>query len=81
MLEPFLIAKGQCMYLLVTIDYFTKWVEEKPLTTILTPNVQKFLWKNIVTRFSIPHTIITNNDVQFVDKKLNDFMKGLKINR
>lgn len=80
LLGPFLLVKGQCKYLLVTIDYFTKWMEIKPLTIISALNVQKFLWKNIITRFGILHTVITGNDLQFTNKKLNDFMKALGIN-
>ena len=48
-------------YLLVGIDYFTKWVEVEPLTNIRDVDVKKFLWKNIVTRFGIPHTLILDN--------------------
>ncbi|XP_020206481.1 uncharacterized protein LOC109791584 [Cajanus cajan] len=60
-LGPFPLAKGQCKFLLVAVDYFTKWIEAEPLATITTSNVQKFLWKSIVTRFGIPYAIITDN--------------------
>nr|KYP48303.1 Pol polyprotein [Cajanus cajan] len=75
----FPIAKGQCKFLLVAIDYFTKWIEAEPLATITTNNVQKFLWKNIITRFDIPHAIITDNGLQFTDQKLNKFLQDLGI--
>ncbi|XP_020225282.1 uncharacterized protein LOC109807168 [Cajanus cajan] len=60
-------------------DYFTKWVEAEPLANITAANVQKFLWKNIVTRFGIPHAIITDNGLQFTDQKLNRFIQDLGI--
>jgi len=41
--------------------------------------VQTFLWKNILCRFGIPHTIITDNGRQFADKKLVDFYADLGI--
>lgn len=47
-LGPFLVAKGQTKFLFVAIDYFTKWVEEKPLTIITTQKVQKFIRKSII---------------------------------
>nr|KYP38207.1 Pol polyprotein [Cajanus cajan] len=78
-LGPFPIAKGQCKFLLVVVDYFTKWVEAEPLANITAANVQKFLWKNIVTRFSIPHALITDNGLQFTDQKLNRFIQDLGI--
>ena len=31
-------------------------------------DVKKFLWKNIVTRFEIPHTLISDNGLQFDSK-------------
>ena len=52
-------------FLLVAINYFTKWVEAEALATITEAKVQNFVWKNIVCRFKIPHKIISNNGLQF----------------
>nr|KYP34526.1 Gypsy retrotransposon integrase-like protein 1 [Cajanus cajan] len=78
-LGPFPIAKGQCKFLLVAVDYFTKWIEAEPLATITASNVQKFFWKNIITRFGIPYAIVTDNGLQFTDHKLNKFLQDLGI--
>nr|KYP54578.1 Pol polyprotein [Cajanus cajan] len=78
-LGPFPIAKGQCKFLLVAVDYFTKWVEAEPLANITAANVQKFLWKNIITRFGIPYALVTDNGLQFTDQKLNRFIQDLGI--
>nr|KYP57314.1 Transposon Ty3-I Gag-Pol polyprotein [Cajanus cajan] len=78
-LEPFLIAKGQCKFLLVAVDYFTKWGEVEPLANITAANVQNFLWKNIITRFDIPYALVTDNGLQFTDQKLNRFIQDLGI--
>ena len=59
---------GNKKYLLVGTDYFTKWVEAKPLANIQDVDVKKFVWKNIVTRFGIPHSLISNNGLQFDSK-------------
>jgi len=48
-------------FLLVAIDYFTKWVEAEALVMIIEATVQNFVWKNIVCRFGIPKTIISDN--------------------
>ena len=42
-------------------DYFTKWVETEPLANIRDMDAKRFMWKNIVTQFGIPHTLISNN--------------------
>ena len=65
---PFPKAAGNKRYLLVDTDYFTKWVEAEPLANIRDVDVKKFIWRNIVTRFGIPRTLISDNGLQF-DKK------------
>ena len=65
---PFPKAVGNRRWLLVGTNYFTKWVEAKPLSNIRDINATKFVWKNIVTRFGIPHTLISDNGLQFDSK-------------
>ena len=47
---PFPIVIRQLKFLVVNIDYFTKWVEVKALATITKKNVRKFIWRNIICR-------------------------------
>ena len=54
------------MYLLVGTDYFTKWVEVEPWANIKDVDAKRFVWKNIVTRFGIRHTLISNNGFQLI---------------
>ena len=49
----------------MAVDYFTKWVEAEALANIQEVNVKKFVWKNIVTRFGVTDTLISNNGLQF----------------
>ena len=77
--NPFSPSKGQCKYLLVGIDYFTKWIEVEPLTAITAQNVQNFVWKNIVCQFGLPHVIITNSGRKFNDRGLAEFYNKLEI--
>lgn len=44
-LGPFPMARGQINFFLVGVDYFTKWIEAKPLATITTQKVQSFCGK------------------------------------
>nr|KYP38265.1 Gypsy retrotransposon integrase-like protein 1 [Cajanus cajan] len=78
-LGPFPVAKGQCKFLIVAVDLFSKWIEAEPLACISAHQVQKFLWRNIITRFGVPHTLVTDNGLQFTDQKLNEFLTGLGI--
>ena len=53
---------------MVGTDYFTKWVETEPLANIRDVDIKKFVWKNIVTRFEIPYSLISDNGLQFHSK-------------
>ena len=54
---PFPKVVGNKKYLLVGTDYFTKQVEVKPLANIRDVDVKRFVWKNIATRFGVPHVL------------------------
>ena len=58
---PFPKTLGNKKYLLVGTDYFTKWVEAEPLANIRDVDVKRFIWKNIVTRFGTPCTLVSDN--------------------
>ncbi|GJV93961.1 reverse transcriptase domain-containing protein [Tanacetum coccineum] len=62
---PFSEGPGNVKFLIVAMDYFTKWVEAKPVATITGNQVKKFVWENIVCRFGLPGEIISDNGKQF----------------
>nr|KYP68865.1 Retrovirus-related Pol polyprotein from transposon 297 family [Cajanus cajan] len=78
-LGPFPPAKAQVKFLIVAVDHFTKWIEAEAVATITASNVQRFFWKNVITRFGIPYALITDNGLQFTDRRFNDFLSGLGI--
>ena len=57
----------------MAVDYFTKWAEAKALTNIRDMDVKKFVWKNIVTRFGVPDSLISDNGLQFDSKAFRAF--------
>jgi hypothetical protein len=65
LLGPLPPAQGNLKYIVVAVEYFSKWIEAKPLATITSATVQKFFWQNIVCRFGVPKAIIVNNGTQF----------------
>ena len=58
---PFPKAVGNRKYLLVNTDYFTKWVEAEPLANIKDVDAERFIWKNIITRYGVPRVLISDN--------------------
>ena len=70
---PFPKAAGNKQYLIVGTDYFTKLVEAEPLANIRDLDAKKFIWKNIVTRFGTPCTLISDNGLQFDSKTFRKY--------
>ena len=56
---------GGVSLILVTTDYFSKWIEVEVFASIKDKEVVQFIWKNIVYRFEIPQSIIIENGPQF----------------
>ncbi|GJZ61443.1 reverse transcriptase domain-containing protein [Tanacetum coccineum] len=44
---PFPEGPGKVKFLIVVMDYFTKWIEAKAMATITGNQVKKFVWDNI----------------------------------
>ena len=76
---PFPRAVGNRRWLLVGTIYFTKLVEAEPLSNIKDVDAKKFVWKNIVTRFGIPHTLISDSGLQFDNKAFRRYCYKLGI--
>nr|XP_023877005.1 uncharacterized protein LOC111989456 [Quercus suber] len=76
---PFPRAAGNRRFVLVAIDYFTKWAEPEALANIRDVDVKKFVWKNIVTRFWVPNSLISDNGLQFDSRAFRGFCRELGI--
>ena len=64
---------------MVSIDYFTKWVEAEPLANIRDVDVKKFIWRNIVMRFGTSCTFVSDNGFQFDSKAFRQYCSDLGI--
>ncbi|XP_061360568.1 uncharacterized protein LOC133304534 [Gastrolobium bilobum] len=72
-------AEGQLRWLIVTIDYFTKWIEAEPVATITSARVQRFFERNLICRFGIPAKVVIDNGTQFTSKAFQELMANLHI--
>jgi transposase InsO family protein len=81
LLGPLPPAQGNLKYVVVAVEYFSKWIEAKPLATITLVTVQKFFWQNIVCRFGVSKAITMDNGTQFDAETFKDFCNqiGTKI--
>ncbi|XP_074346731.1 uncharacterized protein LOC141685537 [Apium graveolens] len=76
---PFPWVRGDLRYLLVSIDYMTKWVEAKAMRTINQQDCIKFM-DNILMRFRIPRVLVSDNGPQFVGSEFESYLqeRGIK---
>ncbi|KAM1220015.1 hypothetical protein ACFX2G_048017 [Malus domestica] len=66
-------------WILVATNYFTKWVEAKSYAELTSKEICNFVEENIVTRFGVPETIITDNGTIFTFDRFKDYTTNLKI--
>jgi hypothetical protein len=52
-------------YIIIAMDYFTKWVEAMPTFDNIGKTVALFVLSHIITRFGIPQAIVTDHDSIF----------------
>ena len=77
-LGPFKGSKGR-KFLLVAIDYFTRWIEARAMAKITSPDVRKFLWIHIFSRFGMPNRLIMDHGPQFDSEYLRGYLQEMKI--
>ena len=78
-IDPLPIRGTQNKFLFITTDYFNKQVEAKAYVSIEDKDISKFVQKNIVCRFGIPPTIVTDNGLQFDSVVFQTFCLELNI--
>jgi hypothetical protein len=45
----------------VEVEYFTKWIEARPVATITSATIRKFFWQQIIYRFGVPKELTVDN--------------------
>jgi transposase InsO family protein len=70
-------SQGGNKFAVVAVEYFTRWIEAKPLATITPESVKKFFWQNIVCRFGVPRSLIVDNGKQFDSENFKNFCTSI----
>ncbi|GKV21495.1 hypothetical protein SLEP1_g31472 [Rubroshorea leprosula] len=81
LLGPFVKGVGGVTHLVVGVDYFTKWVEARPLSSLTSEKVEDFVFSSIICRYGIPNQIVADNGTQFNCSSFRDFCSsyGIKL--
>jgi hypothetical protein len=80
MVGPFKMEPGGLTHLLVAVDKFTKCIKAKPMKKLNGTSTIKF-FNEIIMRYGLPHSIITNNGTNFTKRVFTDFCrkKGIRL--
>ncbi|XP_071714616.1 uncharacterized protein [Rutidosis leptorrhynchoides] len=76
---PFPRSVGNANFLVVAIDFFSKWVVAKVLARMMGENIKKFVWNDIICRYGLPNEIVSDNGKQFADNPFRSWCEELNI--
>jgi hypothetical protein len=64
----------------VAVEYFTKWIQAKPLTNMSSASIKKFFWQNIICHYGVPQHITVDNVKYFDNVMFEDFCQQIGMN-
>ena len=70
---PFLKSKN-CEYILVAVDYVSKWVEAMPSRAVAAKNSKKMFEETIFPWFGVPKIVISDGDTHSADKNFHKYL-------
>ena len=73
---PFVKSQG-CEYILVAVDYVSKWVEAMPCRAADAKHARKMFHEIIFPRFGTPRMVISDGGSHFIDSAFRNFLKEL----
>ena len=73
---PFVKSQG-CEYILVAVDYISKWVEAMPCRAADAKHTRKIFHEIIFSRFGTPRMVISDGGSHFIDSAFRNFLKEL----
>jgi hypothetical protein len=71
-------SKGH-WFILVAMDYFTKWTDAVPLRNMTHREVISFMQEHIIYRFGVHQTLTTDQGSSFMSHQFREFVESLKI--
>ena len=72
-------SSNEHRFILVAINYFTKWVEAASYSSVMRSVVVRFIKKEIICRYGLPRKIITNNATNLNNKMMKEMCEDFKI--
>jgi len=72
-------SSNEHQFILVIIDYFSKWAEAVLLKEVKTSDVIKFIKHHVIYHFGVPRQIVHDNGPQFVSQIFQRFCNKFRI--
>jgi hypothetical protein len=66
-------------YIVVAMDYFTKWPEAKALEEANAKEVSIFIYEDIICRHGCPHKILTDRGSHFNNQMVRELMEKFRV--
>jgi transposase InsO family protein len=79
LIGPLTITPTRKRYIIVAIDYLTKWVEARAITAKEADKTVSFIHEEITTRHGVPREILSDNGLEFANKTLGDYCQQMGI--
>ena len=79
LIGPINPASSGYIWILVAIEYFTKWVEAIPLRKATGAAVANFIREHIITCFVILYKLITGNGTPFINKDVREVLEHYRV--
>jgi hypothetical protein len=76
---PLPSTKSRKRYIIVAMDYFTKWPEAKATTRDTAEEAAKFIYEDIICRHGCPQNIISDRGTHFKNKLIESLMERFNI--
>jgi len=70
-------SAGGHKYIIVAVDYFTKWAEAMPTVKNNDETSTIFIFNNIITRFGVPRQIVTDHGSHFKNTMMKELASKL----
>ena len=70
-------SAGGHAYIIVVVDYFTKWAEAMPTLSADGKTAAQFIFNHVIARFGVPQAIVTNHGTHFRDYMMDKLTSKL----
>jgi len=76
---PLPITSDNNRYIIVAMDYFTKWPEAKAIANIKAETVAKFIYEEIICRHGTPEELLSDRGLSFMNQVVDQLCAKFQV--